>query len=140
MNPLVSKLVSLFVDSVILMYLDFVNKSCTKCADVMENDVLRNLTIFSAGLVLLSIVAEDKLRSLLMSSQLLSYLLPLLALVKLVALFRFISAMKTEECNECTYHWRRRFLFFYSRGVLFLYALTAVYLAYTAMTASTGKK
>lgn len=140
MNPLFSKLIALFIDSVILMYIDFVNKASPKCSDIMETDVLRNLTILSVGLLLLSIVAEDKLRSFLTSYQMLATVLSFLGLAKLIVLFRFISAMRTEECNESTYHWRRRFLFYYSRGVLFLYSLMVVYLVYTAMTSSTGKK
>ena len=140
MNPLFSKLIALFIDSVILMYIDFVNKASPKCADIMETDVLRNLTILSVGLLLLSIVAEDKLRSFLTSYQMLATVLSFLGLAKLIVLFRFISAMRTEECNESTYHWRRRFLFYYSRGVLFLYSLMVVYLVYTAMTSSKGKK
>ena len=140
MNPLFSKLIALFVDSVILMYIDFVNKASPKCSDIMETDVLRNLTILSVGLLLLSIVAEDKLRSFLTSYQMLATVLSFLGLAKLIVLFRFINAMRTEECNESTYHWRRRFLFYYSRGVLFLYSLMVVYLVYTAMTSSKGKK
>lgn len=133
MNELLAKLFALFVDSVILMYLDFVNKTCPNCADIMENDVLRNLTYLSLGLLLLNFVAEEKLRNFLSSHKILLSVLGILGLVKLVALFRFITAMRTEECNKCTSHWRRRFLFYYSRGVALMYGLMVLSMVYMAL-------
>jgi hypothetical protein len=136
MNQLVPKLISLFIDSVILMYIDFVNKASPKCADIMETDILRNLTFISAGISLLNIISEDKLRSVLSSNQILVAILSFLGIAKLIILFRFVNAMKTEECNESTYHWRRRFLFYYSRGILLLFSLMVIYLVYSLMSIS----
>jgi hypothetical protein len=128
-NLVMQKFVILFIDFTILMYLDFVEKSCYECSDVIEKDILKNTTIFTIGLSLLAFVAEDKVKTL-MSNETINMVIGVVAIVKFLSLYRFISSMRSEPCNQCTLSWRRRFLFYYSRMIMLMYVLSLIYIAH----------
>jgi hypothetical protein len=133
-SGLISKMFALFVNSIVLMYIDFVEKNCSACSDLLEKDILKNLTKISVGLILLSVIAEKPMVEFLHSNQIIAIILSTLGFINFITLYRFIGYMKTEPCDECTKNWRRKFLYIYSRTILALYFFMFAYQVHVSLT------
>ena len=130
MSFIIGVYLNFFIDYTILMYIDYVSKKCVTCSNNIEHNLLKNTTLFSMVFSILNVLSDNNLQLFVKSKNILYTLFGLIGIIKFISLFSYINITMNGECNECTNVWRRRFLYYYSRGLLFLlmfFTLISIY-------------
>ena len=130
MSFIIGVYLNFFIDYTILMYIDYVSKNCVDCSDNLEHNVLKNTTLFSMVFNILNVLSNRNLQLFVKSKNILYTLLGLISIIKFISLFSYINITMKDECDDCTNIWIRRFLYYYSRGLLVLlifFTLISIY-------------
>jgi hypothetical protein len=120
MQITLSSIVSIAICIIILTYINKVQNYCGSCTRVTETNVVKIITTIILIKSILMILLPKETGMFLLRNPIVLFVLVVIGLVNIVAIYRFVNKMMSNQCKVCTSSWKRTFLYYYSRFAIAL--------------------
>ena len=115
MEITLSSIISIGICVIILAYINMVESHCGKCTRIRETNIVKIFTVIILIRNVMMMVLPKESSMFLLKHPLFVFAIIIIGLVNIVAIYKFVNKMMSNQCRTCTADWKRTFLYYYSR-------------------------